>query len=60
MFNDSPCRNGVFWFGPAADASDTVAAALPDVEQAQQGTYLFDFRDPKTAGEWIGTSVSVL
>lgn len=58
IFNDEEggktCRNGVFWFGPAADASDTISAAIPDADDARQGVYLFDFRDSNTGTDGAG------
>lgn len=58
IFNDTvagkTCKNGVYWFGPAADAADTVSAAIPDSAQAKQGVYLFDFRDANTGSDGSG------
>lgn len=60
IFNDTvggkTCKNGLFWFGPAADAADTISAALPDPNAARQGVYLFDFRDPGTGTDGSGTA----
>lgn len=58
IFNDTDggktCKSGVFWFPPAADSSDTISAAVPDPAQAQQGVYLFDFRDTGTGTDNTG------
>ncbi|MCO5322456.1 MAG: hypothetical protein M9922_13765 [Microthrixaceae bacterium] len=65
IFNDTvggkSCKDGVFWFGPAADAASGAADYSPatgsayeplDADTAQQGVYLFDFRNgtPGTNG----------